>query len=165
MAMNMTLLRVLALVTLSMMQREASKPVRVTAPGYDGAIISADAQIQSDPRHLLTANQVWTPTEADVREAEKLLAEYVNSRDAEIRLRGTRIRAELARYKRQYWGVIRGGRRSMLISFYHEDTAAAQKELWLRRIISVMGGGDQFFRVTYHMQERRFDSLQANASE
>src|SRR5258705_13063160 len=163
--MNIIVSALLAWAASAMIQGEVSKPIRITGAGYDGAIISADAQLQSDPRHLLTPSQVWTPTQVEVRNAEKLLPQYLNSRDAASGLRGTRIRTELPRYKRQYWGVMRGARRAILISFYHEDTAAVQKELWLRGIVTVMGGGDQFFRITYHMQERRFDSLQINAPE
>jgi hypothetical protein len=147
------------------LQGAASKPIRITESGYDGAIIGGDTQLKSDPRHLLTPSQVWTPTDAEVREAENLLPEFLNSREMASKLRGSRIRTELSRYKRQYWGVMRGGHRAILISFYHEDTSAVQKELWLRGIVTVMGGGDQFFRITYHLRERRFDSLQINAPE
>ena len=144
---------------------QAPKPARIVGPGYDGAIISGDAQRESDPRHVLTPTQVWTPAEDDVRQAERFLPEYLNSPEAAPVLRGSRIRAELQRYKRQYWGVTRSGRREILIHFYHEDSSVGTKGLWLRGIVAVAGGGDQFFRVTYQVQERRFTKLQIIAPE
>ena len=69
------------------------------------------------------------------------------------------------RYKRQYRGVIRGGRREIRILFYHEQTSVVQKGTWLRSIVSVAGGGDQFFQVTYQVQAKRFAGLRVNAPE
>jgi hypothetical protein len=163
--MNLIVSVLVAWAASTIIQGEVSQPIRITTAEYDGAIISADAQLRSDPRHLLSASQVWTPTEADVRDAEKLLPEFLNSRDPAPRLRGTRIRTELPHYNRQYCCVILGGIIYIMISFYHQDTAAVQKKLWLRGIVTVAGGGDQFFRITYHVQQRRFDTLQINAPE
>jgi hypothetical protein len=145
-------------------QSATSKPLRVMGSGYDGAIVSGHAQLESDPRQLLEQNEVWTPTEAEVREAEKLLLQFLGSPDAGPTLKGSRIRTDLPRYKRQYWGVTRGGRRAILISFFHEDSSVVREGLWLDGIVSVAGGGDQFFRVTYRLSEKRFDGLRINAS-
>ena len=144
-------------------QSATSKPLRVMGSGDDGAIVSGDSQLESDPRQLLKQNELWTPTGAEVREAEKLLFQYLGSSDADPKLKGSRIRTELPRYKRQYWGVIRGGRRAILISFFHEDSSVVREGLWLNGIVWVAGGGDQFFRVTYRLSEKRFDGLQINA--
>jgi hypothetical protein len=134
-------------------------------PTYEGAIISGDAQLNSDPRHLIKPTEVWTPTAADVRQAEELLPAYLASREAASRLGESRIKAELPRYKRQYWGLVRRGRREILIHFYHEDTSVGRKRLWLQGIVTVAGGGDQFFRVTYQPHAKRFAGLQINAPE
>jgi len=144
-------------------QAAIAKPVQVVGPGYEGAIISVEARLSSDPRHRLSSADMWTPNDADVRAAEQLLPSYINSPGA--RLRGTRIRSELARYRRQYWGVNRNGRREILIQFFHEDTAVGQKGIWRREPVTVRGGGDQFFRIVYRAQERRFSGLQVNAPE
>jgi hypothetical protein len=146
-------------------QGEAPKPVRIVGPGYEGAIISGEAQLASDPRHVLKPTQVWTPAEDDVREAVKLLPEYLTSPEAASVLRGSRIKAELPRYKRQYWGVAVCGPREILIHFYHEDSSVGTRGLWLRGIVAVAGGGDKFFRVSYQVQRRHFTKLQINAPE
>ena len=125
----------------------ATRPTRIVGPSFAGAIVSAEEQLNSDPRHVLKLAEVWTPTEADVLEAEKLLPPYLDSLDA-TSVRASRIRAQLPRYKRQYWGVIRRGRREILIHFYHEDTPVGRNRLWLQSILAVLGGGDQFLRVS-----------------
>jgi hypothetical protein len=146
-------------------QTAGSKPLRVAGLGYEGAIVSAEVQLSADPRHVLKPTEVWTPTEADVREAEALLPEYLNSREAEAVLSGTRIKAELRRYRRQYWGKVRDGRREILIQFFHADTSVGRRQLWLKGMLSVAGGGDQFFRVTYRVQTRAFAELRVNLPE
>ncbi len=69
-------------------QSATSKPLRVMGSGYDGVIVSGDSQLESDPRQLLKQNEVWTPTGAEVREAEKLLFHYLGSSDADPKLKG-----------------------------------------------------------------------------
>jgi hypothetical protein len=95
-------------------------PVRIVGPTFEGARISGE-------------------------EAEKLLPAYLDSREAMSVISRSRIKAQLPRYKRQYWGGIRRGRREILIHFYHEDTSVVQKRQWLQSILTVLGGGDQFF--------------------
>ena len=163
--MNLTLAVLLVSAASITGQAEAPTPVRITGPGYEGAIVSAEAQLRSDPQHMLRPAKVWTPTEADVREAEKRLAAYLDSQEVASVLRGSRIRPELACYKRQYWGVTSGGRREILINFYHESTSVVKESVWLRGIVAVTGGGDQFFRVSYRVQEKRFAGLRINAPE
>ena len=78
---------------------------------------------------------------------------------------GSRIRAELSRYYRQYWGFISKGRHQLFIQFLHADSAAGQSGRWHQGPLVVMGGGDQFFRVRYDIQTKRFSGLQVNAPE
>jgi len=100
-----------------------------------------------------------------VRDAEAVLAEYLASREASTILRGTRIRSQLHSYKRQYWGETRGERRRIRIWFYHEDTPVVKKGRWLKYSVSVAGGGDHYFHVTYDVGRRRFANLRVNAPE
>jgi hypothetical protein len=144
---------------------QAPPPLRIAGPGYQGAIISAEAQLNSDPRHLFKPSDVWTPTEAIVREAEARLPAYLNSPRAAAALRGSRIRSELAHYKRQYWGLIRNRHREILIHFYHEDSSVVQKGSWVQGMVTVAGGGEHFFRITYQVESQRFTELQVNAPE
>ena len=108
---------------------QVALPVRVTGLGYDGAIIVAEAELNSNPRRASTSTDEWTPTESIVREAEARLPVYLNSPSAVAVLRASRIRAELPNYKRQYWGLVRSGKREILIHFYHHDSSAVRKGL------------------------------------
>lgn len=138
-------------------------PIRTAGPGYDGAIVGRDSP--SGGRGSRKAPKEWTPTEHDVREAERLLPAYLASREAAPRLRNTHIAAQLSRYKRQYWGETEGSQRLIRILFYHEDTSVVQNGAWLRTAVSVAGGGDRYFQVTYEMDGTCFRNLWVNAPE
>ena len=83
---------------------QASAPLGPTVAGLDfeGVIISGDALNRSKPNGPRALPSAWTPTEADVREAEGQVADYLASSEVEALVRGSRIRSELANYKRQY---------------------------------------------------------------
>jgi hypothetical protein len=138
-------------------------PHLVSGQGFEGVIISAEECLASDPRHLLKPSDVWTPSEADVREVEAALPAYISSPDAMRVLRGSRIPSELARYKRQYWGTVRSGRREIRVLFYHADTDIVRKRIWSRGILAVAGGADRFFQVLFHTSAKRFHDLTVNA--
>jgi hypothetical protein len=140
-------------------------PVRVSGPGFEGVIISAEECLASDPRHLLKPSEVWTPSETNVREAEETLPAYISGADATRVLQGSRIPSELARYKRQYWGTVRNGRRELLVLFYHGDTDIVRKGIWSRGILAIAGGGDRFFQVFFSTSTKRFHDLTVNAPE
>lgn len=156
-------LLVLCVALLESVAAQTRLPIRTAGPGYDGAIIERDSP--SGGRGSRKAPKEWTPTEQDVREAERLLPAYLASREAATRLRNTRIAAQLSRYKRQYWGEMQGSQRLIRIVFYHEDTSVVQKGGWLRTAISVAGGGDRYFQVSYEMDRKRFRNLWVNAPE
>ena len=138
-------------------------PQLVSGPGFEGVIISAEECLASDPRHLLKPSDVWTPSVADVREVETVLPAYISSPDAMRVLRESRIPSELARYRRQYWGTVRSGRREVRVLYYHADTDIVRKGIWSRGILAVMGGGDRFFQVLFRMSTKRFHDLTVNA--
>jgi hypothetical protein len=146
-------------------QSESGKLVRVAGPGYDGAVVAGDVQMQSDPRHLRRPEQVWTPTVGDLRDAESRLPEYLNSRQAAAVVGRSKIRSELGQYRRQYLGAVRRNQRDLLIRFFHQDTAVVRSGLWLRDIVVVAGGGDRYFQITYRIQDKRFTGLHINALE
>ena len=146
-------------------QANASSARLVSGPGFEGAIMTAEALRSSEPHGQRSFTQLWTPTEAQVREAEALLPEYLASSAAAVVVRGSRIATELAQYRRQYWGVVRDGNRELLISFFHVKTSVGARGLWQTTVIAVQGGGDQYFRVSYGVESRRFSRLQVNAPE
>ena len=152
-------------VLLSLGQAQIPAPVRTAGPAYEGTIISAEALAASDRSGSRNQAKAWTPSERDVREAETLLPAYLASHRGGSTLRDSRIPSQLSRYKRQYCGFGHGKRREILILFFHEDSSVVRKGLWLKGMVSAAGGGDQFFRVRYRVDERRFRGLAINARE
>lgn len=65
-----TVLMVLLVLSNAASQMSVPGPVRVGGPGYEGAIVSAEELLATDPRRVTRPASLWTPTEADVREAE-----------------------------------------------------------------------------------------------
>lgn len=139
--------------------------IRTAGPGYDGVIISPEAQLASDRDIWLRQRRNWTPTDAQVRELEAQLRVYIKSRDAASALQRSRIPSELSRYKRQYWGTGNGRKREIRIRFYHEDSPSVRGGAWLADILTIKGGGDWYFRLTYRVEERRFLQLAVNGPE
>lgn len=151
----------------------------VVGPGYEGVIVAADVLGRSVPNGWPALPAAWAPTEADVREAEGQLADYLSSSEVAALVRGSRIRSELANYKRQYWGVVRDGRRELLLSFIHASTSVVASGQWRNTAILahgdgdhvypvstgvvVNGGFDRFFRVSYGVESKRFSRLDINS--
>ncbi len=138
---------------LSSQRGQPAPAIRLAGPTYDGVTFSMESA------------DLWTPTSADVREAESLLSAYLLTPAAARVLRGTRIPAELRDYKRQYWGLIRQKEREIFIHFYHQDTPVVRTGKWLLTTVSVAGGGDQYFHVVYDVQRKTFRDLRVNAPE
>ena len=120
----------------------------------------------------------WTPSAADVREFETRLAGYLAASDLQSTLKGTRIRQELANYKRQYWGIVTGGQRALIVSFLHDSTTLDATAGWRTTVvllegddppypvssgIAVSGGGDKYFRLLYDVDSKRFSKLRINS--
>ncbi len=135
----------------------------VHGPGYEGVVMAAGA---------------WTPSAADVREFESRLAGYLAASDLQPRLTGTRIGQELANYKRQYWGIVTGGRRALLVSFLYDSAMLPAPGEWRTTAvllegddppypvlsgIAIAGGGDKFFRLVYDIESKRFSQLRVNS--
>ena len=115
--------------------------VRITASSYDGVLVSADRDTAA----------AWEATPANVEEAESALATLFKG----PAYKRTRLSRELPRYKRQYWPVLRGNRKVLLIFGFHETQKPASTRDWLNQVCSVAGGGDYFFRAEYDFAARK----------
>lgn len=143
----------------------AASPARtMRGAGFEGIVMDAGP---------------WTPSPEHVREFESRLAGYIAAPDVRLAIQGTRIRVELARFKRQYWGIVTGGRRALLVSFAHDSSALASSEQWpttalllegddppypVASGIAVQGGGDTYFRLVYDVESQRFSRLHVNSA-
>lgn len=127
---------------------------------------------------ILMAEGAWTPSPADVREFESRLAGYMATPDVQPALQGTHIQQDLANYKRQYWGIVTGGRRALLVSFLYDSAMRPAPGKWRTTAvllegddppyptlsgIAIAGGGDKFFRLVYDVESKRFSRLRVNS--
>jgi hypothetical protein len=148
---------------IAVVQAQALLPFRITGARYDGVIIRVNEQEPSGRGVSPESCCQWTPTEAQVREAEALLPAFLGSGEAAATVRGTRLKSELQAYKRQYWGQKIGKRREIRILFYHQESQVVKRGRWLKTAVGVAGGGDDYFSVTYQLERKRFSKLRVNA--
>ncbi|MGE3853349.1 MAG: hypothetical protein AB7K09_16545 [Planctomycetota bacterium] len=142
----------------------------VAGSAYEGVIVAIARHDRQG------AEFAWAPSEAQVREAEGRLAAFIGSGEASAVLRGTNIGAELANYKRQYWGTVANGRRQLLMSFIHQTSTLVEAGQWRTTAVLledggypssngvvIQGGGERYFRVTYSIESKRFSQLHVNS--
>jgi hypothetical protein len=132
----------------------------VDGPGYRGVIFAAD--VEAGPT---APGGRWTPTAADIAEAERLVREKLPSLTAspsDQQAAVPRIAARLAEYRRQYVGLrAADGQPSIRVSFFagpedrHPD--------WTRSIVSVRGGGEDYFQLTVDMETSSCRELRINS--
>lgn len=69
-------------------------------------------------------------------------------------------------WRRQYVGIVRGGRRLIYGNFFPDDPGAnaMMGERWRREPTMVCDGGPVFFGVEYDVEARRFSHLAFNGS-
>ncbi|MBI5485819.1 MAG: hypothetical protein HY905_00650 [Deltaproteobacteria bacterium] len=120
----------------------------VEGPGYRGVVLPEE--VEAGPP---APGGRWTPTEADVAQAERLVREHLGALAASPAGRGTavsRLVARLADYRRQYVGL-RGedAEQSMWINFF--DAPEAEHPGWTRATVSACGAGDGCFQLTVDM--------------
>jgi len=137
-----------------------------------GAALPADAAILpgSMARSLLgqcsratppLGESTWQPGEADILALEAALP-------AALRAQPPRSGAsDLARapqgWRRQYVGIVRGGRRFVYGSFFPADSARhGAPDQWRRETLIVCDGGPAFFGVEYDVEGRRVTHLAYN---
>jgi len=95
----------------------------------------------------------WQPTERDVQQAERIVAEYMSQHkldSSEVHTwpdqPGPEKWPDLKGYQRQYMGVIRGTHRTIYASFVPAKEALAD-EHWRRRPFSMCDGGSSLFGI------------------
>jgi hypothetical protein len=131
----------------------------VEGPGYRGVAFPDSAEVGPS-----TTGNRWTPTDADVAEAERLVRERLASlvpspsHQAEA---VPRIVARLTEYRRQYVGLrAEDGEQTMWINFFR--AGADQHPDWTRSIVSVRGGGEDYFQLTVDMESFSCCGLRIN---
>jgi hypothetical protein len=152
----LTILSLLPCVQQSPKNTADTPGIMVHGEGFEGVIFPAEKRaLDFSPKDKM--NEYWTPSEADVSEAERRLLAFLQSGV----LKGSerdKILKNLRTYKRQYVGLVIKGEKEVFINLF----CVVDGPYWIRREVIVMDGGACFFRVQFSMKTKTFHSLQVN---
>ena len=130
---------------------------RVSRPSFDAVILDL-SPLNNSPD--VPGVQHWCPSPEQVLSAESgMRAHLLGS----LAWHSPRIRADLPRYKRQYVGFVRAGKRLIYIQFFHPDSGPVRDGSWSNTFFTIMGGGDYFFRMLYDPAAKRHFDVWVNA--
>ncbi|HUQ31384.1 MAG TPA: hypothetical protein VM095_04655 [Pyrinomonadaceae bacterium] len=97
----------------------------------------------------------WTPGRSSVLKLEERIEAYLKKAAAK---RSPALWSKLAKYKRQYVGVMRNGRKVIFVNFFCDAFDAD----WKNNPVAVDDGGDCFFNLLYDPGSYAFSDLQIN---
>jgi hypothetical protein len=126
----------------------ARRGERVASPTFDGVVMA-----HPEPGG-------WVPTYQQIAELEAALPAYSS---AELRRLNITLSRRLAQYKRQYLGRAEGGKRTIHVTFLHNEADEVKSGEWLDRPVTVLGGGDRFLYAEYDADSKRFLSFVVNS--
>ena len=124
------------------------KPLRVSGTDYKGVIFAMSPE---EIAHW-EATAFWTPTAEDVRRLEAALP-------AALRAAAPMVKTPLKEYFRQYLGVVREGRRLVLVFAIHEPSLEEIEEELLKEPRLVNDGGDAYIDGVYDAAKGTFESV------
>jgi hypothetical protein len=103
--------------------------------------------------------KTWTPTKADIIEAERLLSARFLKEKAEGHFETERL---FKNYTRQYHGSIdENGKRIIWVNCFC-GKRNAKDEIWETQDITVSDGGDCYFNVKIDLKEKKCFDLEIN---
>jgi hypothetical protein len=103
----------------------------------------------------LDEKEAWTPGRNSVLTLEERIGSYLKKAAAK---RSPSLWSKLAKYKRQYVGVMRNGRKVIFVNFF----CGAFDTDWKTHPVAVDDGGDCFFNLLYDPGSSAFSDLQIN---
>lgn len=106
------------------------------------------------------ADGYWQPSLEDVEKLEQVLPAVLDSAFAAATGAGGRLRSD--EFRRQYVGVLTGGRRLIYINGLHQSWIRERLPYWRRRAVSVCDGGLHFWGAAYDPQTGSVSQLQFN---
>jgi hypothetical protein len=133
---------------------------RVAGDGYEGMVFGAQVGLPVN-----APGGRWTPSRADVERAEALLrADLPRLSASEVAKdpAATEIAARLGSYRRQYVGVRDAeSHRRIWINFF--PARDAEDGRWETSLVTVRGGGIDYFRLVVDLDEGRCGELDINS--
>lgn len=127
---------------------------RATRP-QDRVIFRAEVA-RTEWKGFASPDDFWTPALSDALALEQRLPDHLRRELAHTEDHTLWRRAPL--YKRQYVGIRKQGRRTILANFFC-DTLRMK---WRTNRYEVFDGGDCFFQIEYDVDEQTFSNLMIN---
>lgn len=126
--------------------RAPGGPVLLARAGYVGVVFPRGSVLCGEPT-------AWGPAASDIERAEERILEFLRSKHPSLAGR-------LEEYLRQYFGVVRGGRRLIFCGFFHRVAVTkgwsyGRGDLVLRRMATpatAANGPASFFKLLYDPQ-------------
>jgi len=130
--------------------------VKLSGVGYEGVVVPAAEGTRFF--HALTGESVeaWTPAQSDVEALEAALPGFLQSTPHHGR---PDLATRVATYRRQYVGVVQGGRRLIYVNAFCD-----RPERWEREPVGVDDGGDCYFQVFWAPEPGAFERLMVNGA-
>ena len=100
--------------------------------------------------------EYWTPAKEDVARLEEKIEFYLRKVSDK---RSPALWSKLRDYKRQYAGIVEGGRRKIYANFFCNNAKITD---WKMRPVAVEDGGDCFFQIKYDIEAGTFSDLYIN---
>jgi hypothetical protein len=94
----------------------------------------------------------WVPTVDEILALEEQLVTYLPQQQSAFDGLQAPIVERLPTYKRQYWGVLENEKRLIVTNFFCD----ASRYDWHEKEVSVLDGGDCFFRLRYDVEAGAF---------
>ena len=111
----------------------------------------------------------WTPSGNEIKALESALPVYFRAQALEWNGFLTKQRIDprdgdklLARYRRQYAGLILGNRKIIYLNAFMSNTFADERFEWRNKAMSVCDGGAIAFGVEFDPATKRFDHFSFN---
>jgi hypothetical protein len=100
--------------------------------------------------------EYWTPAKEDVAKLEEKIEFHLRKVSDK---RSPALWSKLHDYKRQYAGIVEGGRKKIYANFFCNSAKITD---WKARPVAVEDGGDCFFQIKYDIEAGTFSDLYIN---
>lgn len=134
----------------------------VEIDGTEGVVLPlshAPAALTQCSRQTLGPGEAyWVPTVEDLKPLEQRLSSFIRENPNPIY---SAQWSELEKFKRQYAGVIRNGRKMIYVNLFPNPTRTTPVD-WTRQVIVVCDGGPKLFGVEYDVEIARFTHIAYN---
>jgi len=118
--------------------------------------LAREVLIQCSRPTLGKAEAFWEPSVSDLIPLEEKLVSFVKKNASQV---SPNQWEQLEKYKRQYAGIIRNGKKSIYVNLF---PYMGERVEWRRQTVIVCDGGPSFFGVEYDIESKLFTHIAYN---